>query len=246
MSSECDFINRELSENTSSASTTDKAARGTSRGARPDPTRIAELAMHVTIARTPAAVITRRTVPAQRRTRTAPVVVAASSPEGVPKMAPDERRRAPAAVATAAAAIVASTVMSPLAAHRYARTGSRPDAEPRSHRSNRNHRTDRFCHVCNRVCVPVADEIIEPAAEPRYPSDHRPTARTSSRSSTRAASSSRTPCKWRPFGTRWSTASQSTSPTLSVPSRPRRRAATFSASRPRRLSRACDRRAPPG
>ena len=113
MSSECDFINRELSENTSSASTTDKAARGTSRGARPDPTRIAELAMHVTIARTPAAVMTRRTVPAQRRTRTAPVVVAASSPEGVPKMAPDERRRAPAAVATAAAAIVASTVVSP-------------------------------------------------------------------------------------------------------------------------------------
>ena len=45
-------------------------------------------------------------------------------------MAPDERRRAPAAVATAAAAIVASTVVSPLAAHRYARTGSRPDANP--------------------------------------------------------------------------------------------------------------------
>ena len=102
MSSECDFINRELSENTSSASTTDKAARGTSRGARPDPTRIGELAMHVTIARTPAAVMTRRAVPARRRTRTAPVVVAASSPEGVPKKAPDERRRAPAAVATAA------------------------------------------------------------------------------------------------------------------------------------------------
>ena len=119
--------------------------------------------MHVTIARTPAAVMTRRAVPARRRTRTAPVVVAASSPEGVPKMAPDERRRAPAAVATAAAAIVASTVVSPLAAHRYARTGSRPDAEPRSHRSNHNPRKDRFCHVCNRVCVPIADEIIEPA-----------------------------------------------------------------------------------
>ena len=78
--------------------------------------------MHVTIARTPAAVMTRRAVPARRRTRTAPVVVAASSPEGVPKMAPDERRRAPAAVATAAAAIVASTVVSPLVAHRYAPT----------------------------------------------------------------------------------------------------------------------------
>ena len=104
--------------------------------------------MHVTIARTPAAVITRRTVPAQRRTRTAPVVVAASSPEGVPKMAPDERRRAPAAVATAAAAIVASTVVSPLAAHRYARTGSRPDAKPRSHRSNQI----AFA-TCATVCV---------------------------------------------------------------------------------------------
>ena len=41
--------------------------------------------MHVTIARTPAAVMTRRAVPARRRTRTAPVVVAASSPEGFPK-----------------------------------------------------------------------------------------------------------------------------------------------------------------
>ena len=106
--------------------------------------------MHVTIARTPAAVMTRRAVPARRRTRTAPVVVAASSPEGVPKMAPDERRRAPAAVATAAAAIVASTVMSPLAAHRYARTGSRPDAEPRSHRSNR---FQIAFATCATVCV---------------------------------------------------------------------------------------------
>lgn len=108
--------------------------------------------MHVTIARTPTAVMTRRAVPSRRRTRTAPVVVAASSPEGVPKMAPDERRRAPAAVATAAAAIVASTVVSPLAAHRYARTGYRPDAAPRSHRSNRNLEQIAFA-TCTTMCV---------------------------------------------------------------------------------------------
>ena len=78
--------------------------------------------MYATIASTQSVVLSRHAGPAQRRTRPAPILMA-SKTEGAPvkAKASDERRRAPAAVATAAAAIVASTVMSPLAAYRCAR-----------------------------------------------------------------------------------------------------------------------------